>query len=62
MVDCHSSEDYLEPRIEKAIDCGITSDEELEKYAIILNVNTMSLTLYGRIIQKNVEQGTISST
>lgn len=31
IVDYHCSDDYLDPRIEKAIDCGIKSDEELEK-------------------------------
>lgn len=31
MIEYHSSEDYLESRIEKAIKCGVTSDEELEK-------------------------------
>lgn len=31
MIDFHSSPDYIEPRIEKAIDCGISSDEELDE-------------------------------
>lgn len=28
-LECHSDPDYLPPRIEKAIDCGISSDVEL---------------------------------
>lgn len=31
MIDIRSNDNYLDPKIEKAIDCGITSDEELEK-------------------------------
>ena len=31
MIEYYSSDDYLEPQIEKAIDCGITSIDELEK-------------------------------
>lgn len=31
VIDLHSNPDYLPPRIEIAIDCGISSDEELEK-------------------------------
>lgn len=31
MIEYHSSDDYIDPRIEKAIDCGITSNDELEK-------------------------------
>lgn len=31
MVDVHTSPNYLEPRIEHAIDCGISSDDEFDK-------------------------------
>jgi AraC-like DNA-binding protein len=31
VLDCHSDPDYLPPRVEKAIDCGISSDIELKE-------------------------------
>lgn len=63
MVDCHSSDDYLEPRIEKAIDCGITSDEELEKICDYFECEYYELNPFMvESYRKNVEQGTISST
>ncbi len=31
MIDIRSDENYIEPKIEKAIDCGIVSDEELDR-------------------------------
>ena len=31
MIDVRSSDDYLDPKTEKAIDCGITSDEEMKR-------------------------------
>ena len=63
MIDCHSSEDYLEPRIEKAIDCGITSDEELEKICDYFECEYYELNPFMvESYRKNVEEGTISST
>ena len=63
MIDCRSSEDYLEPRIEKAIDCGITSDEELEKICDYFECEYYELNPFMvESYRKNVEQGTISST
>lgn len=31
MIDVRSSDDYLDPKAEKAIECGITSEEEMER-------------------------------
>lgn len=63
MIDCRSSEDYLEPRIEKAIDCGITSDEELEKICDYFECEYYELNPFMvESYRKNVEQRTISST
>lgn len=63
MIDCRSSEDYLEPRIEKAIDCGITSDEELEKICDYFECEYYELNPFMvESYRKNVEEGTISST
>jgi len=31
VLDCHSDPNYLPPRVEKAIDCGISSDIELKE-------------------------------
>lgn len=63
MIEHHSSEDYLEPRIEKAIDCGITSDEELEKICDYFECEYYELNPFMvESYRKNVEQRTISST
>ena len=60
MINCHSSEDCLEPRIEKAIDCGITSDEELEKICDYFECEYYELNPFMvESYRKNVEQGTI---
>lgn len=37
MINFHSSPDYIDPKIEKAIDCGISSDEELDEICDFYN-------------------------
>lgn len=46
MIDIHSSPDYIDPRIEKAIDCGIKSDEELDKICEYYNCKYYHLDRY----------------
>lgn len=44
MIDVHSQNDYISPRIEKAIDCGISSEEELEKICEYYNCKYYELS------------------
>lgn len=46
MMDIHSNPNYIEPRIEKAIDCGIKSDEELDKICEYFNCEYYHLDRY----------------
>jgi len=46
MIDIHSSPSYIEPRIEKAIDCGIKSDEELDKICEYYNCEYYNLNTF----------------
>lgn len=59
MADCHSSENYLEPRVEKAIHCGITSDEELEKICDYFEceyykLNPFMVEAYRKMLSKEI--------
>lgn len=44
MIDVHSQNDYISARIEKAIDCGISSEEELEKICEYYNCKYYELS------------------
>lgn len=44
MIDVHSQNDYISPRIEKAIDCSISSEEELEKICEYYNCKYYELS------------------
>lgn len=61
MVDYHSSDDYLDPRVEKALDCGVNSDYELEK---ICEYYECEYYVLDRFMvdnyRKKVEQGNVS--
>lgn len=46
MMDFRSCDNYIEPRIEKAMDCGITSDEELEKMCDYYNCEYYQLNRF----------------
>jgi AraC-like DNA-binding protein len=46
VLDCHSDPDYLPPRVEKAIDCGISSDEELGKICDYYNCKYYDLDTF----------------
>lgn len=63
MIEYRSSEDYMEPRIEKAIDCGITSDEELKKICDYFECEYYELDRFMvEAYRKSIEQDNTRST